>query len=60
MSDPAEAPASPLPEEPPMEIHKPKPVHSWRELLTELCEDEAAPAVRPGRRLRPAVRGTTR
>jgi len=31
-----------------------------RELLTELCEDEAAPAVRPGRRLRPAVRGTTR
>jgi hypothetical protein len=24
------------PEEPPMEIHKPKPVHSWREFLTEL------------------------
>jgi hypothetical protein len=34
MSDAAE-PASP-PEEPPMEIHKPKPVHSWRELLTEI------------------------
>jgi N-acyl homoserine lactone hydrolase len=27
---------APLPEEPPMEIHKPKPVHSWRELLTEI------------------------
>ena len=26
----------PPPKEPPMEIHKPKPVHSWRELLTEL------------------------
>jgi len=24
------------PEEPPMEIHKPKPVHNWRELLTEI------------------------
>jgi hypothetical protein len=27
---------TPLPEEPIMEIHKPKPVHSWRELATEL------------------------
>ena len=26
----------PPPEEPSMEIHKPKPVHSWRELLTEI------------------------
>lgn len=26
----------PAPEETPVEIHKPKPVHSWRELLTEL------------------------
>jgi hypothetical protein len=34
MTDPAEPP--PAPEETPMEIHKPKPVHSWRELLTEL------------------------
>jgi len=29
------AAAPPPPEEPPMEIHKPKPVHNWRELLTE-------------------------
>jgi hypothetical protein len=30
-------PPPPAPEEPPpVEIHKPKPVHSWRELLTEL------------------------
>jgi len=35
MADTAEPPPSP-PEEPPMEIHKPKPVHSWRELLTEI------------------------
>ena len=28
--------AAPPPEEPKMEIHKPKPVHSWRELLTEI------------------------
>jgi hypothetical protein len=34
MSDPAETP--PPPENPPMEIHKPKPVHNWRELLTEI------------------------
>jgi hypothetical protein len=27
----------PASEEPSMEIHKPKPVHSWRELLTEIC-----------------------
>jgi len=34
MSDPA---AAPPPEEPKMEVHhKPKPVHSWRELLTEI------------------------
>jgi hypothetical protein len=32
----AETTKPPPPEEPPMEIHKPKPVHSWRELLTEL------------------------
>src|SRR5258705_11348027 len=24
------------PEDPPMEIHKPKPIHTWRELLTEI------------------------
>ena len=35
MSDAAE-PAPPPPEEAPMEIHKPKPVHNWRELLTEI------------------------
>jgi hypothetical protein len=33
MSDAAEIPP---PEEPTMEIHKPKPVHSWREFLLEL------------------------
>jgi len=27
---------TPAPEEPPVEIHKPKPVHNWREFLTEL------------------------
>jgi hypothetical protein len=27
----------PAPEEPTMEIHKPKPVHSWREFVTELA-----------------------
>ncbi len=37
MSEPAaEAPAAPPPEEPKMEIHKPKPVHNWREFLVEL------------------------
>jgi len=35
MSDAAETPA-PLPEEPPMEVHKPKAVHNWGELLTEI------------------------
>src|SRR5215475_11794644 len=43
-SDRADMTASPqraesrrvLPEEPPMEIHKPRPAHSWREFLTEL------------------------
>ena len=35
MTEPAE-PTPPAPEEPPMEIHKPKPVHNWRELLTEI------------------------
>jgi hypothetical protein len=35
VSDAAD-PTPPPPEEPPMEIHKPKPVHSWRELLTEI------------------------
>jgi hypothetical protein len=34
MSD-AAAP-EPAPKEPDVEIHKPKPVHSWRELLTEI------------------------
>lgn len=34
MSDAAEP--VPPPEEPKMEIHKPKPIHSWRELLTEI------------------------
>jgi hypothetical protein len=29
-------PQPPAPEEPQMEIHKPKPVHNWREFLTEL------------------------
>src|SRR5262249_11765398 len=29
-------PSSPPPEEPRMEIHKPKHIHSWRELLTEI------------------------
>jgi hypothetical protein len=35
MSDAAEAAPRP-PEEPKMEVHKPKPVHNWRELLTEI------------------------
>jgi hypothetical protein len=35
MSDAAEIPPLP-PEEATMEIHKPKPVHSWRELLAEI------------------------
>src|SRR5271154_13754 len=30
------APSQPAPEEPKMEIHKPKPVHSWREFFVEL------------------------
>jgi hypothetical protein len=35
MTDLAEP--TPSPEEtPPVEIHKPKPVHNWREFLTEL------------------------
>lgn len=33
MSDATETPP---PQEQPMEIHKPKPVHNWRELLTEI------------------------
>jgi hypothetical protein len=36
MSEPAEIPPPSPTEEPTMEIHKPKPVHSWREFLTEL------------------------
>jgi len=32
MSETADIP----PEEPPVEFHKPKPVHNWRELLTEI------------------------
>jgi hypothetical protein len=37
MSDAETEPPPALPEEtPPVEIHKPKPVHSWRELATEL------------------------
>ena len=35
MTNPAES-SLPPPEEPKMEIHKPKPVHSWRELLWEV------------------------
>src|SRR6516225_1503214 len=37
MSDGAEPAVPPpaAPEEPPMEIHKPKPVHNWREFLKE-------------------------
>jgi hypothetical protein len=34
MSDAPAAP--PLPEDPPMEIHKPKPIHSWRDFLKEV------------------------
>lgn len=33
---PNSSPSLPIPEEPPVEIHKPKPVHNWREFLTEL------------------------
>lgn len=35
---PAESaePTAPNPEEPPLDIHKPKPVHSWREFLSEI------------------------
>lgn len=36
MTDAADQPVLPPPEEPKMEIHKPKPVHSWREFLVEL------------------------
>lgn len=36
MSDPAQTPPPAPPEETNVEIHKPKPVHSWRELLTEI------------------------
>ena len=36
MSDDSEFPTAPLPEEPPMEIHKPKPIHNWREFLKEV------------------------
>jgi hypothetical protein len=38
MSDavPPAEPSLPASEEPPMEIHKPKPVHNWREFLIEL------------------------
>jgi hypothetical protein len=38
-SDPAQAPApkvDAVKEEAPMEIHKPKPIHNWREFLTEI------------------------
>jgi hypothetical protein len=36
-TDPAPLPPPPpAPEEPQMEIHKPKPVHSWREFLAEI------------------------
>ncbi len=33
---PTEPPPTPTPQESPVEIHKPKPVHSFREFLTEL------------------------
>jgi len=33
MTDTAQIPS---PQEPEMEIHKPIPIHSWRELLTEI------------------------
>jgi hypothetical protein len=38
MSEPADTPASPpsAPEEPPVEIHRPIPIRSWREFLAEL------------------------
>ena len=36
MSEPADPPSAPLPEDLLIEIHKPKPVHNWRELLTEI------------------------
>lgn len=42
MTEPATPPAGnaeptvPNPEEPPLDIHKPKPVHSWREFLSEI------------------------
>lgn len=35
MADASEIPAPP-PEEPPVEIHKPKPIHSWREFFKEV------------------------
>lgn len=31
-----DATPTPTPEEPPLDIHKPKPVHSWREFLPEI------------------------
>jgi len=27
---------TPPPEDPPMEIHKPKPIHNWREFIKEV------------------------
>ena len=35
-ASPCDAPLSPPPEDDKMEIHKPKPVHSWKEFFTEL------------------------
>jgi hypothetical protein len=36
MADTPNIEPAPPPEEPKMEIHKPKPVHNWREFLTEI------------------------
>jgi hypothetical protein len=43
MSDAAEAPP---PEEPPMEIHKPKPVRNWRLAMTALGAKRTLPMSR--------------
>lgn len=61
-TDPAQAPApqvDAVKEDTTMEIHKPKPVHNWRELMTEIgvvVIRSVAEADRPGIRVA-AVRG---